>query len=134
MEKKAFFNNCSSICRVTIRPHFPGHALKIDANVRKLDLSILIFTLDFDYLWISILYQSLTLKKCFITNVRLCDSRRTLHLNQLTNIVKIRYLGSSANIQGLIFLISPLSLKLTIVHIRKEEEKFRFSKKWHQQF
>ena len=42
--------------RVTIRPHFPGNVLifksyisgilKIDANVRKLDLSILIFTLE----------------------------------------------------------------------------------------
>ena len=62
--------------RVTIRPHFqelyyrPGGIFKIDANVRKLDLSILIFTFErrqerrkycnrknfvFDYLWICIL-------------------------------------------------------------------------------
>ena len=51
----------------------------------------------------------------------LCDSRWTLRLNQLTDIVEIRYLESSANIQGLLFLIFPLPLKLTVVHIRKEK-------------
>ena len=40
-------------------------------------------------------------------SVCLCDIRRTLRLNQLTEIVEIRYLESSANIQGLLFLISP---------------------------
>ena len=80
-------------------PHFqelyyrPGRIFKIDANIRKLDLSILIFTFE----------------------------QRQEHLNQLTDIVEIRYLGSSANIQGLLFLIFPLPLKLTVVHIRKEK-------------
>ena len=54
-------------------------------------------------------------------SVCLCDSRRTLRLNQLADIIEIRYLGSSANIQGLLFLIYPLPLKLTVVHIRKEK-------------
>ena len=52
-------------------------------------------------------------------SVFLCESRWTLRLNQLTDIVEIRYLGSSANIQGL--LIFPLPLKLTVVHIRKNK-------------
>ena len=66
-------------------------------------------------------------------SICLCESRWTLRLNQLTDIIEIRYLGSSANIQGLLFLIFPLPLKLTLVHI-KEKWKFRFSQKWHQQF
>ena len=52
-------------------------------------------------------------------SVCLYDSRWTLRLYQLTDIIEIRYLGSSANIQGLSFLISPLLLKLTVVNIRK---------------
>ena len=55
-------------------------------------------------------------------SVFLCDSRRTLPINQLTDIVGIRYLGSSVNIQDLLFLISPLSLKLMIVQIKKKKK------------
>ena len=92
------------IDRVTIRPHFqelyyhPGGIFKIDANVRKLDLNVLIFTFERHqewrkycnrqkirlwFLWISILYQSLTLKKCFRKNVHLSVN---LSLWQLPNI------------------------------------------------
>ena len=51
-------------------------------------------------------------------SVCLCDSHWTLRLNQMTDIVEIPYLRSSENIQGLLFLIFPLPLKLTVVHIR----------------
>ena len=54
-------------------------------------------------------------------SVCLCDSRWTLRVNQSTDIVEIQYLGSSASIQGLLFLIFALPLKLMVVHIRKEK-------------
>ena len=55
-------------------------------------------------------------------SVCLCDSHWTLRLNQLIDIVEIRYLGYSAKIQGFLFLIFPLPLKLTVVHISKEKK------------
>ena len=77
-------------------------------DIRSEESIAIIKNFDFDYLWISIpLYINHFKKMSIYLPVCLCDSRRTLRLNQFTDIVQIRYLVSSANIQGILFLIFP---------------------------
>ena len=61
---------------------------------------------------------------CLCLCVCLCDRRRTQSLNQLTDLVQIRYIGSSCKYLEPFFLVFPLPLKLRVIHIRK---KFKFS-------
>ena len=83
------------------------------AIIKKISTSI--------FLRISILYQSLTLKKCFRKK---CQFIYLSVLNQLTDIVEIRYLGSSANIQGLLFLIFLLPLNYSSHKKRNKNSNF----------
>ena len=52
---------------------------------------------------------------------------RTRGLNQSTDLVQIRYLGSSCKYLEL-FLVFPLPLKLRVVHMRKKIKNFDFLK------
>ena len=59
---------------------------------------------------------------------------KTPGLNQLNDLVQIRYLGSSCKyLEPFFFLVFPLALKLRVVHMRKKL-KIKFSQKWLQRF
>ena len=79
--------------------------------------------------WFFILHHSHILKMCFRKNVCVCvcvcvsvclsERRRTYSLNQLTDLVQNRYLGSSCKYFEAFFSFPP-TLKWRVVHIRKK--------------
>ena len=60
---------------------------------------------------------------CLSVCVCVSNHRRTQNLNQLTDLVQIRYLESTWKYPGPFIFNFPPCLKLTIVHIRKGKEK-----------
>ena len=65
---------------------------------------------------------------CVCVCVCLCDRRRTQSLNQLTNIIQIRYLGTPCKYLLPDFSVFELPLKLRVVHTRKKFKISIFSK------
>ena len=69
-------------------------------------------------------------KKCLYVRTRACVSvcRRSQSLNQSTDLIQIRYIGSSCKYLESFFLVFPLPLKLREVHMRKKFKILIFSK------